>query len=107
MQTASQRGGMGDIRVVLADDHALFRSGLHELLAQHGVDVAGEAEDAASALEVVRETAPDVVLMDVNMPGMSGIEATMRIRAVALFFSSRRRHTSCLSDWSSDVCSSD
>jgi DNA-binding NarL/FixJ family response regulator len=83
MQNTSQQWATREIRVVLADDHALFRSGLHELLEQHGVDVAGEAEDGASAVEVVRDTAPDVVLMDVNMPAMSGIEATKRIRAVA------------------------
>ena len=83
MQNTGQQGATREIRVVLVDDHALFRSGLRELLEQYGVDVAGEAEDGASALEVVRDTAPDVVLMDVTMPGMSGIEATMRIRAVA------------------------
>ena len=72
-----------EIRVVLVDDHALFRTGLHELLEKHGVEVVGEASDGASAVEVVRKAAPDVVLMDVSMPGISGIEATMRIRAVA------------------------
>jgi DNA-binding NarL/FixJ family response regulator len=71
------------IRVVLVDDHAMFRSGLHDLLDREGVDVVGEASDAASAIEVVADTAPDVVLMDVSMPGISGIEATMRIRAAA------------------------
>ena len=83
MQNTSQQGAPRDIRVVLADDHALFRRGLHDLLQQHGVEVVAEAEDGASALDAVGETAPDVVLMDVNMPGMSGIEATMRIRTVA------------------------
>jgi DNA-binding NarL/FixJ family response regulator len=84
MENASQQGSaLGEIRVVLVDDHALFRGGLHELLERHGVDVVGEASDGPSAVEVVRDEAPDVVLMDVNMPGFSGIEATMRIRAVA------------------------
>jgi NarL family two-component system response regulator LiaR len=84
MQNASEHASAArEIRVVLVDDHALFRSGLHDLLEQHGVDVAGEVDDGTSAVEVVRDAAPDVVLMDVNMPGISGIEATMRIRAVA------------------------
>jgi DNA-binding NarL/FixJ family response regulator len=61
----------------------LVRSGLHQLLEQNGVDVVGEASDGANAVELVRDAAPDVVLMDVSMPGISGIEATMGIRAVA------------------------
>jgi DNA-binding NarL/FixJ family response regulator len=83
MQDASHQGATRKIRVVVVDDHALFRSGLRELFERHGVDVAGAAADGASAVEVVQDAVPDVVLMDVNMPGMSGIEATMRIRAVA------------------------
>ena len=82
-RAAQQASQPREIRVVLADDHSLLRSGLRELLERHGVDVVGEAADGPSAVEVVREAAPDVVLMDVNMPGSSGIEATMRIRAVA------------------------
>jgi DNA-binding NarL/FixJ family response regulator len=72
-----------DARVVLVDDHALFRSGLRELLEEHGIDVVGEASDGAGAVELVGRTAPDVVLMDLSMPGMSGIEATSRIRGAA------------------------
>jgi DNA-binding NarL/FixJ family response regulator len=72
-----------EIRLVLVDDHALLRSGLRQLLEQHGIDVVGEASDGPSAVQLVRDVAPDVVLMDVSMPGISGIEATMRIRAVA------------------------
>jgi DNA-binding NarL/FixJ family response regulator len=84
MENASQQARTAErIRVVLVDDHALFRSGLHELLEQHGVEVVGEASDGASAAEVVRDAAPDVVLMDVSMPDISGIEATMQLRAVA------------------------
>jgi two-component system, NarL family, response regulator LiaR len=84
MESASQGASRSrEIRVVLVDDHALLRSGLRELLEQNGVDVVGEASDGPSAVQVVRDVAPDVVLMDVNMPGISGIEATMRIRAVA------------------------
>ena len=70
-------------RVVLVDDHALFRSGLRELLVEHGIDVVGEASEGARGAELVGQTAPDVVLMDLNMPGMSGIEATTQIRGAA------------------------
>ena len=84
MENVSQQGSaLGEIRVVLVDDHTLFRSGLHELLERNGVVVIGEASDGPSAVEVARDAAPDVVLMDINLPGFSGIEATMRIRAVA------------------------
>jgi DNA-binding NarL/FixJ family response regulator len=84
MHNASQQASAGrEIRVVLVDDHALFRGGLRELLEQQGVEVVGEASDEPTAVAVVRDAAPDVVLMDVNMPGSSGIEATMQIRAVA------------------------
>src|SRR5262245_27852372 len=83
MQNASQQGATREIRVVLVDDHALFRGGLRRLLEQQGVDVVGEAADGPSAVEVVRDAVPDVVLMDVNMPGFSGIEATMQVRAIA------------------------
>ncbi len=70
-------------RVVLADDHALFRAGLRTLLEEHGVDVAGEAADGVEAVEIVRQVAPEVVLMDLNMPGMTGVEATQRITQLA------------------------
>jgi DNA-binding NarL/FixJ family response regulator len=84
MENASQQASPEpETRVVLVDDHALFRRGLRELLERHGVGVVGEALDGPGAVEVVRDAAPDVVLMDVNMPGFSGIEATKRVRAVA------------------------
>ncbi len=70
-------------RVVLADDHALFRAGLRTLLEEHGIDIAGEAADGAEAVEIVRQVSPQVVLMDLNMPGVTGVEATQRIAQVA------------------------
>ena len=70
------------IRVVLADDQALLRAGIRALLdAEDDIDVVGEAADGAEAVAVVRETQPDVVLMDIRMPGTDGLEATRQIAA--------------------------
>jgi RNA polymerase sigma factor (sigma-70 family) len=66
--------------VVLVDDQQLIRAGLRVLLdAEDGIDVVGEASDGAEAVEVVRATRPDVVVMDIRMPGVDGLEATRRI----------------------------
>jgi DNA-binding NarL/FixJ family response regulator len=73
----------GGIRVVIVDDHGLFRTGLRSLLEEQGVQVVGEAGDGAEALDLVRDLTPEVVLMDLNMPGMTGVEATHRIAHVA------------------------
>jgi DNA-binding NarL/FixJ family response regulator len=68
------------IRVLIADDQALVRGGLGMILsAQSDIDVVGMAEDGAQAVRLVAELAPDVVLMDVRMPVMDGLEATRRI----------------------------
>jgi DNA-binding NarL/FixJ family response regulator len=68
------------IRVLVADDQALVRAGLRMLLdAQPGVEVAGEAVDGADAVAKVAELRPDVVLMDVRMPGVDGVAATRRL----------------------------
>jgi len=70
------------IRVVLADDQALVRSGLRALLANsNDLQVVGEAGDGREAVAVVTRTQPDVVLMDIRMPGMDGIAATRQITA--------------------------
>jgi DNA-binding NarL/FixJ family response regulator len=68
------------IRVVLVDDHALLRDGLRALLATAGdIAVVGEAGDGHAAIEVCRALKPDVVLMDIAMPGLGGLEASMEI----------------------------
>ncbi len=70
------------LRVLLVDDHALFRAGIASLLASRpGVEVVGEAQDGAEALEAARRLNPDIVLMDVHMPRMGGLEATRAISA--------------------------
>ncbi|MGC1814362.1 MAG: response regulator transcription factor [Solirubrobacterales bacterium] len=67
------------VRVLIVDDHELFRRALREHLEANGVDVVGEAQDAEGAVAVATETAPEVVLMDIRMPGGSGIDATRRL----------------------------
>jgi DNA-binding NarL/FixJ family response regulator len=71
------------LRVLVVDDHELFRRGLVGLLEERGIVVAGEAASAADAVRQASELGPAVVLMDLNMPGMSGIEATQRLAAAA------------------------
>jgi DNA-binding NarL/FixJ family response regulator len=78
-----QQVTIDDLRVLLVDDHDLFRTGLRNLLEEEGVIVVGEAGTGNEALRMVEELAPDVVVMDLNMPGMTGVEATRQIASVA------------------------
>ena len=80
MDQSASRGRALPLRVLIVDDHEYFRRALREVLESSGLDVVGEAEDAAAAVALTAETAPDVALMDINMPGPSGIDATRRIR---------------------------
>ncbi len=73
----------GSLKVIVVDDHDLFRGNLVALLEERGIRVVGEAGLAVDAIRQARELHPDVVLMDLSMPGMSGIEATQRLATVA------------------------
>lgn len=69
-----------NIRVLISDDHSIVREGVRSLLIHElGMDVVGEAEDGKQAIQMARELQPDLIIMDINMPGMSGIEAARTI----------------------------
>ena len=74
----------GSVRVLIADDHALFRDGIRRLLGTAGdIEVVGEARSGEDAVRLVEELTPDVVLLDVMMPGMSGIDVARVIRTTS------------------------
>src|SRR5436190_13035218 len=70
-------------RIVIVDDHPLTREALSSLLKQHGFEVVGEASDGESAVIVAQELRPDIVLLDLSMPGVDGLTALPRLRAAA------------------------
>ena len=71
---------MHKIRVLIADDHPVFRFGLHSLVSSiPDMEVIGEATNGETAVELSASLKPDIILMDINMPGLNGIEATRKI----------------------------
>jgi DNA-binding NarL/FixJ family response regulator len=89
-----------NIRVLLVDDHAIIREGLRSLLEkQPEMEVVADTSDGRKAFDLVRELLPDVIIMDITMPGLNGIEATRRIvdefpavKVIALSIHSKRRY---------------
>ena len=75
--------GLDELRVLVVDDHDLFRTGLRNLLEEQGVNVVGEAENGETAIRLASDLAPDVVIMDLNMPGVGGVETTRRLSSLA------------------------
>src|SRR5690348_2929058 len=77
---AHNRCDMAAVRILLADDHSLVRASLRSLLTDNpDIEVVGEASDGRQAFELAAERRPDVVLMDISMPGLNGLEATRQI----------------------------
>ncbi|MEY2453957.1 MAG: hypothetical protein QOD92_3531 [Acidimicrobiaceae bacterium] len=72
---------MAAIRLLLADDHRMLREGLRRSMIEEGFDVVGEASDGLEAVKLSEELSPDVILMDVTMPEMDGVEAARRVHA--------------------------
>ena len=75
-----KKNGSNKLRVILADDHPIVRAGIREAIKElSNVEVVGEASDGRQAVDLVKSARPDVVLMDISMPGLNGLEATERI----------------------------
>lgn len=94
-----KQSSLKKIQVLLVDDHRMMREGLRRMLDEHDdIVIIGEAADGKEAVELAREICPDIILMDVNMPVMNGIEATRRIindtpkmRIIGLSMNSKNR----------------
>jgi DNA-binding NarL/FixJ family response regulator len=83
MDDHRERKGLDELRVLVVDDHDLFRTGLRNLLEEQGVNVVGEAGDGEAAIRLAADLAPDVVIMDLNMPGVGGVETTRKLSGLA------------------------
>jgi DNA-binding NarL/FixJ family response regulator len=83
MEEIQSEKGLDELRVLVVDDHDLFRTGLKSLLEEQGVNVVGEAPNGKNAIRLTSELAPDVVIMDLNMPGLTGVETTRHLAGVA------------------------
>ncbi len=70
------------LRIVIIDDHTLFREGLQSLLSRHGIEVVASISDGREGIRQVRELKPDIVLLDVRMPGMSGLEVLKQLQQI-------------------------
>jgi DNA-binding NarL/FixJ family response regulator len=77
------RKAFDEVRVLVVDDHDLFRTGLKTLLEEQGVNVVGEAANGQTAIRLASELAPDVIIMDLNMPGLTGVETTRKLAGIA------------------------
>jgi len=92
------------VKILLADDHAIMRQGLHSLLEKEpDMEVVGEAEDGRKALRLVQELVPDIIVMDISMPNLNGIDATHEIvskfpevKVIALSIHSNKRFVACM-----------
>jgi DNA-binding NarL/FixJ family response regulator len=76
------RKSLEDVRVLVVDDHDLFRTGLKNLLEEQGVNVVGEAPNGQTAIRLASDLAPDVIVMDLNMPGLTGVETTRQLGGI-------------------------
>jgi DNA-binding NarL/FixJ family response regulator len=83
MEETQHEKGLDELRVLVVDDHDLFRTGLRNLLEEQGVNVVGEAPNGQNAIRLTSELAPDVVIMDLNMPGLTGVETTRHLAGIA------------------------